>query len=154
MYSRVLTPVDRTPFGLLSAEMREGCRRVFDRTGVRAFFDRLRQCVVFGYGDTSSRVDLLDISTPIKRRSGASAGFDPHLDRFTVDDVCRLVWLSRIPDSVKERWRKGHEVEKKYREDQAKEAYAEERVKPTLDRMAFDAEKLHQGRHYRRSVTV
>lgn len=154
MYASVLTPVERTPHGTLSAAMRDGCRRVFERTGVRAFLDRKCGIVIFGYGDTTCRVDLLDITVPVKRASGTPAGFCPLLDKFTVDDVCRLVGLSRVDWKLKELWHRQNLRARHYETARAADALAEDQSQEVLRRMRFEKDKLHQGRHYRRSVTV
>lgn len=154
MYASVLTPVERTPHGTLSAAMRDGCRRVFERTGVRAFLDRKCGIVIFGYGDTSCRVDLLDITVPVKRASGTLGGFCPLLDKFTVDDVCRLIGLARVDWKMKLHWQNQHKINAQYDKARASEALADDQSREVLRLMDFEKDKLHQGRHYRRSVTV
>lgn len=130
----------------------EACNRITGRTNTVAYFDRFRSAMCFGY-EKNGVPTLLDILVPMYRPSGADAGFDPVLDRYSEDDVVTLIQLGKVDPKLKAKWALWHEVTRQSAADRERERIIEEGRSEVVARMRRNRERATMGRYYRgRSV--
>jgi len=129
------------------------CRRITGRTNTVAYFDRFRSAVCFGY-ETNGIPTLLDILVPLYRSSGADAGFDPVLDRYSEDDVVTLIQLGKVDPKLKAKWARWHENRRKTEAEKERDKMLEDGRSEVAARMQSRRERMAMGRYYRGRAVV
>lgn len=121
--------------------------------GVTAYIDTFRRAVCFGYHN-GGNPNLLDIVVPLYRGTITEAGFDPVLDRFSEDEVVRLIRLARVPVRIKDQWRKYTETTRASDAKEAAGRLAQDKAPQVEEFLRRRRERRGMGRHFKRSQIV
>lgn len=134
------------------------CRDVASRTGTRAWIDRARADLCFGYHHSEDGfIALVGLPASMTRLYHDLAwshwvGFDPLAGRGP-DQIVRVIQLAKVDPDTKAKWRKQHE---KHAEDQRQATIQQAVVdaKPEAESVTeFTKRRAQMGRHAHRIFT-
>lgn len=138
----------------LPTSAKSACASIMSRTGSRAYYDKARDALCFGYEDKHGKPSLLDILIPLVRPGGGPQRFDPVADRYSVDDVVTLIQLAKVDPRIKRKWQEWHETARKSDSRAWADKEVADRMHLLRERSQRRYEQHSMGRHYRGRATV